>query len=61
VLNEFLIGQELCKKPVRIISRLRPYEKFVQRLRGSGEEAGKDQVFSVSTSLWLLLLQRSGW
>jgi hypothetical protein len=38
-----------------------PYEKFVQRLLGRQEEAGQDEVFSVSTSPWLLFLQRSGW
>jgi hypothetical protein len=35
------------RKPVRIILRLRPYEKFVQRLLGRKEEAGQDEVFSV--------------
>ncbi len=67
-------------KLVWVISKLRPYEKFVQRLRGSEEEAGQgeevtvvrllvvgekkageDEGFSVSTSPWLLFLQRSGW
>jgi hypothetical protein len=37
-------------RPIRIVLRLRPYEKFVQRLLGRKEEAGQDEVFSVPTS-----------
>jgi hypothetical protein len=42
-----------------ILCRLRPYEKFVQRFRGSWEEAGEEGIFSVSTSPRLIFLQRA--
>jgi hypothetical protein len=48
-------------KPVRIAPRPRPYEKFVQRFRGSKGRSQEEQVFSVSTSPRLVFLQQSGW